>query len=124
MLGGIGIDLVEIGSIEDMISSNERFVNRVFTKGEIGDCEGRFSRFQHYAARFAAKEAVMKALGSGWNLGVQWKDIEVVRVDGAAPTVRLHKKAKLLAKQKSVNAIHLSLSHSDNYATAIAILEA
>ncbi len=122
MINSIGTDLVDI---EDMtaLCANDRFIRRVFSEEEIVYCETRRSKYQHYAARFAAKEATMKALGCGWDKGVQWKHIEVIRDSVGPPAIRLHKKAREMAEEKKIRRIHLSLSHSESRAIAFVILE-
>src|SRR5207244_7543355 len=93
MIVGIGVDLAEVHRIRDALerpSTGERFRARVFTAGEQAYCERRRRKYESYAARFAAKESVMKALGRGWSREVGWTDIEVVRERGGRPTIRLH----------------------------------
>ncbi|HEX8184186.1 MAG TPA: holo-ACP synthase [Blastocatellia bacterium] len=124
MIVAIGIDIVEIARIEKVFSRRgERFRNRVFTEGEIAYCEGRTSRMESYAARFAAKEAVMKALGTGWGEGVGWRDIEVGRAETGAPTIRLHRRALERMSEIGARKAHLSLTHSRDIAMAQVILE-
>ena len=119
---GTGIDTIEVERIERAIArplTGERFRARVFTEGEILYCESRGrGRFQSYAARFAAKEATMKALGTGWNRNVGWSEIEVVRQRGQAPTIKLQGKAAAFASRRKIARFHLSLTHTS--ATAIA----
>lgn len=102
----------------------ERFRNRVFTRAEIDYCECRASRLQSYAARFAAKEAAMKALGTGWGKGVGWQDIEVVRAEAGAPTIQLHGRALERMREMGARKAHVSLTHSLDIAMAQVILEA
>src|SRR5581483_12435640 len=88
MIVGTGIDIAEVPRIAESIKRfGDRFIHRVFTEGEIRYCDAKANRFERYAARFAAKEAAMKALGTGWNDGVRWRDIEVVRKPGGRPTI-------------------------------------
>ncbi len=96
----------------------QRFLDRVFTPGEIAYCRGRP---HNLAARFAAKEAVMKALGTGVR-GVGWKDIEVVRQDSGAPAILLHKRAKSRAQRLGLEEITVSMSHSRDYAVAFVLV--
>lgn len=125
MIVAIGIDLVEITRLEEVLARRgQRFRNRVFTAGEIDYCERRAgpARSSSYAARFAAKEAVMKALRTGWSEGIGWKDIEVVCEPSGAPTIQLHGRA--LERLNEIGArIHLSLSHSGGVAIAQVVLE-
>ncbi len=101
-----------------------RFKARVFTAGEQRYCEKRgVGRYQSYAARFAAKEATMKALGHGWGKHVGWLDVEVVRIENGRPTVRLHGKAAATAEAAGVTAIHLALTHTRQIAVAQVVTE-
>src|SRR6185503_13036868 len=94
MIVATGIDIVEISRIEEILAQRgERFRSRVFTEAEIEYCESRTSKSESYAARFAAKEAVMKALGTGWAEGIAWRDIEVIRAETGAPSLRLSGRA-------------------------------
>jgi len=124
---GTGIDLIEVERIERALSrplTAARFRARVFTEGEISYCESRGRpRYQSYAARFAAKEAVMKAMGTGWNRNVAWNQIEVVRERGHAPTIMLHGKSADFARRRGIMRLHLSLSHIDSFAIAHVVAE-
>src|SRR5467141_4998622 len=94
MIIGTGVDIAEVPRIRETIERfGERFLRRIFTEGEIRYCERKARRFESYAARFAAKEAGMKALGTGWSRGVRWRDCEVVRLPGGRPTITFHGKA-------------------------------
>ena len=125
MIIAIGIDLVEVSRLEEVFARRgDRFRARVFTEGEIGYCEALGSKFASYAARFAAKEAVMKALGTGWSEGVGWKDIEVVSQPGIAPAITLHKRALDRMREIGATRVHVSLTHSGNLAVAQVVLEA
>ncbi len=121
MILGIGIDLVDIGRIRDALENprtGNRFRERVFTAGEIEYCERRRRRFESFAARFAAKEAMIKALGCACD----WREIEVVRAD-AEPSLKLHGRTAERAAARGVARVHLSLSHSDSHATAFVVAE-
>jgi holo-[acyl-carrier protein] synthase len=124
---GTGIDVIEVERIERALTRpkiGERFRARVYTSGEIEYCESRGKpRFQSYAARFAAKEATMKALGTGWNRNVGWSEIEVVRRRGSAPTIVLSGKAAAFAERKKVRGFHLSITHTTKEAIAHVIAE-
>lgn len=125
MIIGIGIDLVEISRLEEVFARRgERFCARVFTEGEVGYCESLGSKLASYAARFAAKEAVMKALGTGWSEGVGWKDIEVVSEPGGPPAIELHRRARDRMREIGATKVHVSLTHSGNLAIAQVVLEA
>jgi holo-[acyl-carrier protein] synthase len=124
MIVATGIDIVEIGRLEEVFARRgDRFRDRVFTRGEIAYCEGRASRLERYAARFAAKEAVMKALGTGWGGGVGWQDVEVVSPEAGPPSVRLHGRALDRMRAMGARKAHLSLTHSRGVAMAQIILE-
>lgn len=124
MIVGTGIDIAEVPRIRDSISRfGERFLHRVFTDGEIRYCDSKANRAERYAARFAAKEAAMKALGTGWNHGVRWRDIEVVRQPGGRPTITFRGKAAEFAARLGAKNVSLSLSHTPEQAIASVILE-
>ncbi|HEX8813871.1 MAG TPA: holo-[acyl-carrier-protein] synthase [Terriglobales bacterium] len=124
MIVGTGIDIAEVPRIAASIERfGERFLKRVFTEGEIRYCEAKANRFERYAARFAAKEAAMKAIGTGWNHGVTWRDVEVVRMPGGRPMIEFHGKAAEFAAKLGATNVALSLTHSEEYAMAQVILE-
>jgi holo-[acyl-carrier protein] synthase len=126
MIVGIGVDLCDVGRLEKTIEqpSGPRFLERVFTDGERAYCEARKrGRVQSYAARFAAKEAAMKALGTGWGQGVGWRDVEVVRVGDDAPMLQLHGEAARLSGSRGVARWLVTLSHTDTMAIAWVIAE-
>ena len=111
MIVGTGIDIAEVPRIAESIERfGDRFLQRVFTQEEIRYCDSKVNRAERYAARFAAKEAAMKALGTGWNHGVRWRDVEVYREPGHRPTIKLHGKAAEFAK--GMNTKNISLSHA------------
>ncbi len=124
---GTGIDTIEVARIERALTrpaTGERFRRRVFTSGEILYCEARGrTRYQSYAARFAAKEAAMKAMGTGWNRDVGWGDIEVVRERGKAPTIALSGKAAEYARRLNIARFHLSITHTAEQAIVHVIAE-
>lgn len=124
MIVGTGIDIAEVPRIRQAIERfGARFLERVFTVGETRYCDSKANRFERYAARFAAKEAAMKALGTGWNHGVRWRDCEVVRLPGGRPTMFFHGRAAEFAAKLGVKNIALSLSHTEEQAIAQVILE-
>lgn len=124
MIVGTGIDIAEVPRIREAIERHgERFLKRIFTEGEIQYCESKANRVERYAARFAAKEAGMKAIGTGWNHGVRWRDIEVARKPGGRPTLLLHGKAAEFAAKLGATNIALSLTHTEEEAMAQVILE-
>jgi holo-[acyl-carrier protein] synthase len=119
---GHGIDLVEVSRIAEMLERHpERFIERVFTKAEAAHGEGHKRRTEHLAARFAAKEAVLKALGTGWSSGVAWTDIEVVRLPTGQPTIKLSGRAAEIALQQGVSDWRISITHTDSQAMASVI---
>lgn len=124
MILGTGIDITEVPRVAESISRfGERFLRRIYTEGEIRYCESKANRIERYAARFAAKEASMKALGTGWSRGIRWRDIEVYRQPGSRPTIRFHGRASEFATRMGVKNIALSLSHTSEQAIASVILE-
>ncbi len=127
MIFGIGNDLAEVDRIRTAIEdprTGKRFRDRVFTPGEQEYCEQRrAAKYQSYAARFAAKEATMKALGKGWGRYVGWLDVEVVRPRGSRPTIVLHGKAREYAQALGVERFHLALTHTASLAEAVVIAE-
>ena len=124
MIIGIGVDIVEIirfrGAME---RSKEKFILRLFTPDEQLYCKEHRDPVPHFAARFAAKEAVFKALGTGWAKGVTWLDVEVQKERQEAPRIVLHGEAQRLCMAKGVRNVHLSLSHSDHSVVAMVVLE-
>ena len=124
MIVGTGVDIAEVPRIRESIARfGDRFLRRIFTDGEIRYCERKASRFESYAARFAAKEAGMKALGTGWSHGIRWRDIEVVRPQGQRPTLQFHGEAAAVAAKLGTKNIALSVTHTSEQALAHVILE-
>jgi holo-[acyl-carrier protein] synthase len=120
---GIGVDLALITRIRQVMERwDERFLQRVFTDEEIAYCRRRRDPAQHLAARFAAKEATLKALGTGLSMGVRWRELEVRRERGQAPTMELHGRCRALARAKGGERVLLSLTHDGDYAMAQAML--
>src|SRR5437879_8049559 len=124
MIVGTGIDIAEVPRIRKAIERFPgRFLERIYTAGEIRYCDSKANRVERYAARFAAKEAAMKALGTGWNHGVRWRDCEVVRMAGGRPNMVFHGTAAAFASRLGVKNAVLSLSHTAEQAVAQVILE-
>jgi holo-[acyl-carrier protein] synthase len=123
MIYGIGVDILEVGRIEKLISNTPRFKQRVFTQHEIDYCELKKNRAQNYAARFAAKEAFLKAIGTGWKRGVAFKEIEIVNNKQGKPELVLYGKSKEFAEQFGLKNIQVSVSHIKDLAVAIVIAE-
>lgn len=124
MIVGIGVDLEKVKRIRvAMERHGDRFVRRIFTPSEVAYAEDSARPYQSYAVRFAAKEATMKALGTGWNCGVRWVDIEVANQPEGRPLLQLHGKAAETAQKLGCHSLHLSLSHTCETALAEVILE-
>ena len=124
MIVGIGIDIAEVPRIQRAIERfGDRFLHRIFTAGEMRYCDSKATRMERYAARFAAKEAAMKALGTGWNHGVRWRDCEVTRMPSGRPTIVFHGVAAEFAARLGVKNAALSISHTAEQAIAQVILE-
>ncbi len=124
MIVGLGLDIAEIDRIEAAITRHgASFIERLFTPDEVSYCERYKNRYERYAARFAVKEAAMKALGTGWRYGVRWRDIEVTREPGGKPGLRLDGVARAFADRLGVRQISVSITHSGNLALAQVIFE-
>jgi holo-[acyl-carrier protein] synthase len=124
MIVGTGVDLAEVPRVRASIERfGAHFVNRIYTPGEIAYVERKANRYERYAARFAAKEAGMKAIGTGWKLGVTWQDFEVANLPGGKPTLRLHGVAAKIAQELGVRNVALSLTHTAELGMAHVILE-
>jgi holo-[acyl-carrier protein] synthase len=121
---GIGIDLVQIPRIRRLLERwQDRFLARVFTPDEIAYALGRHNPAEHLAARFAAKEATLKALGTGLSMGVRWREMEVRRARGQRPTLVLTGRTAELGAARGVRALHVSLTHDGDYAMAQVLAE-
>ena len=124
MILSIGIDIIEVRRVRETIERTPRFAERVFTAAERAYCESRGAvAAQHYAARFAAKEAALKALQTGWSGGIAWQDIEVSAKESGAPLILFHGRALELYEQTGATAVHLSIAHTSEHAVAQVILE-
>ncbi len=124
MIVSIGIDIIEIGRVREVLRRTPRFRERVFTERERAYCDSRgVNAAQHYAARFAAKEAAFKALGTGWRDGLSWHDAEVVSNDSGAPTLVLRDHARAVFDRLGATDAHISLSHTSEHAVAQVIFE-
>jgi holo-[acyl-carrier protein] synthase len=121
---GLGLDIAEIDRIEAAIKRHgAAFIERLFTPAEAAYCERYKNKFERYAGRFAAKEAAMKALGTGWSGGVRWRDIEVVREASGKPSLQLAGVARQIADRLGVKSTALTITHSGNLALAEVIFE-
>ena len=124
MIVGLGVDISEVDRIQEAITRHgPRFLERVFTPAEIAYCNRHRNRAERFAGRFAAKEAAMKALGTGWSNGVRWVDIEVTRLPSGQPTIRLHGVAGQIGERLGMRRASLSITHSGNTALAHVIFE-
>jgi len=124
MILGTGVDLAEVSRIRAAIARyGHRVTERIFTPEEIAYVERKANRFERYAGRFAAKEAGMKAIGTGWRRGVRWQDFEVTNLPSGRPTLKLHGEAARIARELGVRAISLSITHTAELGMAHVILE-
>jgi holo-[acyl-carrier protein] synthase len=127
MIVSVGVDLIEVERIRKALENTrigERFRNRVFTEREIHYCEKKHrGRFESYAGRFAAKEAVMKALGRGWSAQVSWAEIEVARERSGKPNIVLHGKTALFAERLGIRRWVLSISHTQSHGLAYVVAQ-
>lgn len=124
MIVGLGVDIAEVGRVKAAIERyGETFLRRLYTSAEREYCERFKNKYERYAGRFAAKEAAMKALGTGWSRGVRWVDVEVVREKGGRPTIRLAGEAGNVAERMGVKNIALSITHTAEQAFAQVIFE-
>jgi holo-[acyl-carrier protein] synthase len=124
MIVGTGVDLAEVPRIRASIERfGARFIERIYTPAEIAYVERKANRYERYAARFAAKEAGMKAIGTGWRHGVRWQDFEVANLPSGKPTLRLHGVAARVADRLGVRNVSLSLTHTAEMGMAHVILE-
>ncbi|MCU1233448.1 MAG: holo-acyl-carrier-protein synthase [Candidatus Solibacter sp.] len=124
MIVGTGVDLAEVDRIRKSIERyGDRFVKRIYTTGEIAYVERKANKFERYAARFAAKEAGMKAIGTGWRHGVTWQDFEVANLPSGKPTLRFHGVAAKFAERLGVKNVALSITHTSELGMAHVILE-
>lgn len=124
MITGIGIDVIQNDRIRDSIDRfADRFLNRIYTERELEYCRSCARPEIHYAARFAAKEAAFKALGTGWAAGVTWKDVEVIRQQSGKPELHLHGQALARAAAAGATHFHVSLTHDLLVSCAVVVLE-
>jgi holo-[acyl-carrier protein] synthase len=125
MITGIGIDVIQNDRIRDSIQRfGDRFLNRIYTEAEIEYCRKCAQPEIHYAARFAAKEAAFKALGTGWAAGVKWKDVEVVKLPSGKPELHLYGEALAHATSAGAKQFYVSLTHDQSVSCAVVVLEA
>ena len=124
MIAGTGLDIVEIERFSKALERNGKtFIKKVFTKGERKYSDSQHNPLQHYAARFAAKEAVLKAIKTGWTKGTSWQDVEIIRCRDGSVRVSMKNISEKIAKQKKIKQIHLTITHTKDYAAAFAVAE-
>lgn len=124
MIVSIGIDIVEVYRIRQIVARTPRFVERVFTTDERAYCETKgVAAAQSYAARFAAKEACLKALQTGWRGRITWHDVEVLSGEHGVPSLKIIGEAKNILESLGANRVHLSMSHTTDHAIAQVVLE-
>jgi holo-[acyl-carrier protein] synthase len=124
MIAGIGVDIIQNERISESIRRfGDRFINRIYTEGEISYCRKCATPDIHFAARFSAKEAAFKALGTGWAAGVKWKDVEVLRLPSGQPELHLHGEAMERASSMGAKKFYVSLTHDQLVSCAVVVLE-
>jgi len=123
MVRGIGVDIIDIPRIKKVIGNDGKFVEKVFTEAEIRYCQAKFRKEIHYAARFAAKEAFFKALGTGWRNGMKWTEISIENDDLGKPEITLSGKTLENFEKNGMALINLSISHTKDYAVAFVVIE-
>ncbi|MDI6850150.1 MAG: holo-ACP synthase [Candidatus Saccharicenans sp.] len=123
MIFGVGVDIIEVARVEDKLTRTPGLKEKIYTPVEIAYCESKKFPFQHYAARFAAKEAFMKALGTGWARGVRFSEIEVRNLESGQPVVEVYGRARELCQTEGITRFYVSLSHLQTKAVATVVLE-
>ena len=123
MIVSIGIDIMDVERIAQSLERSERLRERIFTPAEIAYCERHASKYEHYAGRFAAKEAALKALKTGWSGGIGWHDVEILPTDAGPPQLLITGRAKVRIDEMGVTNWHISLSHTKSYAVAQVVFE-
>lgn len=119
----MGVDIIEVARVEDKLGRTPGLKEKLYTPVEIAYCESKKFPFQHYAARFAAKEAFMKALGTGWSRGVKFSEIEVRNLDSGQPVLEVYGRARELCQEEGITRCYVSLSHLQTKAVATVVLE-
>jgi holo-[acyl-carrier protein] synthase len=123
MITGVGTDLIEVERVAGKISKESGFRELVFSAGEIAYCEGKANKFQHYAARFAAKEAFLKAIGTGWITGISFNEIEIINDGEGKPVLTLTGATSKFLEQRNLGKTWVSLSHLASISSAVVIIE-
>ena len=122
MIAGHGVDIIDVDRIKNAIMESARFTKKVFTDVEIEYCEGKKDKYQSYAGKFAAKEAFLKAIGTGWAKGIAFTDVEIVNDNEGKPNIVLHNTAKEYFESMGYKKILVSISHTDGVATGSVII--
>ncbi|MDE2927264.1 MAG: holo-ACP synthase [Acidobacteriota bacterium] len=123
MVVGIGLDIVEVDRIAKALRGSKSITERVFTPEEIRYCSQRKNKYQHFAGRFAAKEAALKALGTGWQAGIRWRDVETTAGPMGEPQLTLYGKAAAIFKESKARKSLLTITHATDYAVACVVID-
>ena len=123
MIFGVGVDIIEVARVEDKLTRTPGLKEKLYTPVEIAYCESKKFPFQHYAARFAAKEAFLKALDTGWSRGVRFSEIEVRNLESGQPVLEIYGRARELCQEEGITRFYVTLSHLQTKAVATVILE-
>ncbi len=123
MVLGLGIDIVEVARIEKALTPGDALAKRVFTETELAYCMQRKNRYQHFAGRFAAKEAALKALGTGWQDGIRWQDVEIVAGEKGKPMLNLYGRAREAFEAAGARRACVTITHATEYAVAAVVIE-
>ncbi len=123
MIIGIGIDIVSIDRLQTALKGTHSMEQKLFTPEEIRFCNSRKNQYQHFGGRFAAKEAALKALGTGWSEGISWQDVEITDGDRGEPILTFHAKAQEVFAKLGAQTTWLSITHSPEHAVAVVVLE-
>ncbi len=123
MIIGIGIDIVSIDRLQTALKGTHSMEQKLFTPEEIRFCNSRKNQYQHFGGRFAAKEAALKALGTGWSKGIRWIDVEITKGDRGTPILTFHAKARKVFEELGARTTWLSITHSTEHAVAMVVLE-
>lgn len=123
MVVGLGVDIVEVERIRKALEDQPAMIRRVFTGSEAKYCTGRKNPYQHFAGRFAAKEAALKALGTGWSEGIRWRDVEISSEPSGKPLLHFHGRAHEVFDSLDASTIFLTITHARAYAVAVVVLD-
>ncbi|MDD8020192.1 MAG: holo-ACP synthase [Acidobacteriota bacterium] len=123
MIFGVGVDIIEVARVEDKLTRTPGLREKLYTPVEVKYCESKKFPYEHYAARFAAKEAFMKALGTGWSQGVKFSEIEIHNLESGQPVIEVYGRAKEFCQAEGIGRFYVSLSHLKSKAVATVILE-